>query len=90
MTIDARLEKMEKELAILKKSAAAAPKEIRATSFIVVDENGKDRAVLNVSDGGPGLILKDENGKNRIVLNITKDKTGLTIYDEKRDRKSVV
>jgi len=83
MTIEERLEKVEKELAILKKSAASAPKEIRASSFIAVDENGKDRAVLNVSDGVPGLILKDENGKNRIILNITKNKTGLTIYDEK-------
>jgi len=82
MTIEERLEKVEKELAILKKSAAAAPKEIRATSFIVVDEKGKDRAVLNVSGDRAGLSILDENGKKRIGMGVTKEALGLTFYDE--------
>ncbi len=37
-------------------------KEIRANSFVVVDEDGKTRATLNASEGAGGLRLFDKNG----------------------------
>jgi hypothetical protein len=41
----------------------AASKVIRAKQFILEDEHGTPRAVLDVDKDGPGLGLKDETGK---------------------------
>jgi len=39
------------------------PKVIRANQFVLEDDNGKPRAVMNVGkDGMPGLALLYENG----------------------------
>ncbi|HSB77553.1 MAG TPA: hypothetical protein VLM91_02100 [Candidatus Methylomirabilis sp.] len=39
------------------------PKAIRANQFVLVDETGKPRVVLDVDKVGPFLDLLDENGK---------------------------
>jgi len=41
---------------------AAAIKEVRASRFVVVDKNGKDRAWLSVDSEGTALFFVDENG----------------------------
>ena len=109
MTIEDRFEKLEKELAGVKRrhrwlltgagliaagiglawlltrttaDAAAAPKEIRANSFIVVDENNKPRVMLMVNKNGTALVMLDEHDKPRIGMGVTRDGPGLNMYDE--------
>ena len=62
----------------------AVPKVISAEAFILVDENGKCRAALDMTmnKDGPMLRLSDENGKTRAVLAAFKDVSWLSLYDE--------
>ena len=48
----------------------AAAKEVRAQRFVVVDNNGEQRATLGVSETGPVLELSDDAGVPRAVLNV--------------------
>jgi len=57
-------------------------KEIRANCFILEDENGKRRALLDMGMGGPSLSLLDENGKPRAVLAVIKEGPTLGLLDE--------
>ncbi|HTN43550.1 MAG TPA: hypothetical protein VMN77_07100 [Nitrospiria bacterium] len=45
-------------------------KEVRAQKFVLVDKNGRDRAILDVADDGPALILVDKDGKPHTSLNL--------------------
>jgi hypothetical protein len=45
---------------------------IKAKAFILVDEEGKERAFLRVDKDGAGLTLHDENGKPRAALGVDK------------------
>lgn len=54
-------------------ATAAAPNVIRAQQFVVVDKNGKDRAVLGVEalwGESPELRLLNDDGKNGINLQV--------------------
>jgi len=57
-------------------------KEIRASRFIIEDENRKPRVVLAITSDGPGLRLCDENGKERAVLAVTPNGPELRQYDK--------
>ncbi|MDD5222404.1 MAG: hypothetical protein PHE84_00305 [bacterium] len=81
MTIEERLEKVEKELTLLKKTLATAPKVIRANKFIVEDENGKVRAGMVLDEDGPRLGLFDEHGKVRVGMGLDKNGPGLGLLD---------
>lgn len=61
-------------------------KEIRATCFILLDENGKGRAVLSVLNDVPGLWLYDENGKVRASMAVGKAGPDLRLFDENGKR----
>ena len=65
-----------------KNLAQSGLKEIRASRFIVEDENRKPRVVLAVTSDGPGLRLYDENGKERAVLAVTPNGPELRQYDK--------
>jgi hypothetical protein len=67
--------------ATAQREAHVAPKVV-ARSFVLVDENGKTRAVLAGVKDGPALGLYDENGKTRAWLDVGEDGPGLTLYDE--------
>ncbi|HUU30077.1 MAG TPA: hypothetical protein VM123_19910 [archaeon] len=111
MTIEERLEVVERELAVSRRrtrrlwislglagavcalvwsltattSTAKAQepgKVIRANAFIVEDENGKGRAMLNANKDGTGLSLRDENGQIRAGIDAYKDGPMLGLYDE--------
>jgi len=41
---------------------------IRATSFVLVVAQGRERATLEMYEGGPRLALNDANGKTRVGL----------------------
>ena len=70
-------------LALVWASAASAPKaeaqgaaggnEIRANRFVVVDENGEERATLGMVGDGPLLRLLDEKGMARAILSESKE-----------------
>jgi hypothetical protein len=69
----------------------AAAKEVRATQFVLVDENGKTRAEMGtVKVGGSGLILYDENGTVRATLGADKDGSRLTLFDENGKTRAVL
>jgi hypothetical protein len=56
---------------------------VQAQKFVVVDAGGKRRAVLTVSESGPGLGLFDENGTVRAVLAISKHGSYVLWADER-------
>ena len=82
MTIEERLEKVEKELAALKKSVAPAPKEIRATSE---EEAAKARetALLDV-EGDRNRMLGDLRGQVAALSIAAAQKLVGEALDEKR------
>jgi len=87
MSIEERLENMERELGRVKEvlarsQVAGTAREIRANGFVLEDENGKLRAALSMLKNGPSLMLLDENGSLRGGLGVTKDGSGLALYDE--------
>ena len=61
---------------------AGTVKEIRASSFLLVDENGKPRAELSVYKNGPSLVLADENFNPRAMLYVDKNVPRLELLDE--------
>ena len=59
------------------------PKVIRANQFILEDDNGKTRAVLDVGkDGVPGFYLYDENATPRAMLGVTNYGAMLALCDK--------
>jgi hypothetical protein len=60
----------------------AVQKVVRANRFVLVDEKGKECAVLRVDKDGPALGLYDESVEPRIVLGVNKDGPALGLYDE--------
>lgn len=57
-------------------------KVIRASKFILEDENGRTRATLGVTEDGPSLGLYDETGKNRAALRVVSNGTALCVIGE--------
>ncbi|HUX02850.1 MAG TPA: hypothetical protein VMY35_17955 [Phycisphaerae bacterium] len=64
---------------------------IRATAFVLVDDEGRERGKLEMLKNGPELRLIDANGESRIMLSTYKfkdakglqmDGTGLCLADE--------
>ena len=79
MTIEERLEKLERELAC----TSSTLKEIRANCFILEDEGGKPRATLRVVENRAELAMVDEKGKLRVGLVVVEDQAGFYLGDEK-------
>jgi hypothetical protein len=65
-------------------------KVIRAKSFVVVDDQGRIRALLSVIKTGSGLALYDESGKVRARLDVNEDFPLLTLHDEKGTPRAVL
>jgi hypothetical protein len=75
MTTEERLEKLEQEIAELRKC-------IRTKQLIVEDDKGQTRIELEVSNYGPRLELSDEGGKPRAVMGVVKHGPWLYLADE--------
>jgi hypothetical protein len=45
-----------------------AAQSVRVRELVLIDDAGKQRAVLGVSADGPQLAFQDSDGKNRIIL----------------------
>jgi hypothetical protein len=76
MTIEDRLEQLERELAELRKR-------VRTGQVVIEDDTGKARAILFVDNDGPRLRLYDELGKLRVALGVNKGEPGLVLHDER-------
>jgi len=57
-------------------------KVVRANSFVLVDENGRERGGMRVFLNTPSLDLSDENGKTRVMLSLDKNEPRLYLYGE--------
>jgi hypothetical protein len=55
--------------------------EVRARSFMLVDEAGSSRAVLKTFDGGTSLVLRAKDGKNSVYLGTENGAAKLSLYD---------
>ena len=65
MTMEERLEKVERELAQVKGA--------RFRKVVLVDKNDRERGALGVTeDGQPALYLLDERGRERLTLVVVK------------------
>jgi hypothetical protein len=79
MSIEERLEELERELALTKAAlfqSKTINKEVRANKFVLVDENGNPRAELSVSSEGAWLTLRDEKFTPRVMLCVSDDFSG--------------
>jgi len=70
--------------------AAAGKKVIRANKFILEDEKGEIRVMLDVIEGSPTLNLSDEKGEIRVMLDVNKDGAGLMLSDEKGKPRAIL
>jgi len=59
------------------------PDVVRATQFVLVDENGQQRATFGIENGGPALVLEDTSGRGVVRLQVPKipDKPSLYLSD---------
>lgn len=65
--------------------------EIRAEKFVLVDDNGKERASLVTDDAGSVyLVMFDAAGKNRLNLSVTAAGPSLALYDASGQARTVV
>ncbi|MDD5223623.1 MAG: hypothetical protein PHE84_06515 [bacterium] len=90
MTIEERLEKLERELTELKKTSAARTKQISASTFLVVDQKGKTRGALTMIEDRVGVVLFDTNGKARVRLAVRKEGPMLRLQDENANPRAVL
>jgi len=56
--------------------------DVRAKRFTLLDENGRPRAALGMTEMGPHLTMRDENGKIRAALLVNEKGTLLSMRDE--------
>ena len=64
------------------RAAEGVVEEVRANKFTLLDENGKECAILTMLEGAPGLRLYDENGKPRAGQGVFKGWPGLILHDD--------
>ena len=82
MTIEERLEKIERELAAAQEELKIHPI-VRANRFELVDENGKKRAELRADKDAVSLNLFDESGELRAGLGVLEEEgPALTLTNE--------
>jgi hypothetical protein len=81
MTIEERLEQLERELAELRAC-------VRTRQVIIEDDAGRTRALLFADQDGPRLRLYDEMGKLRVVLGVNKGEPGLVLHDERGEARA--
>ena len=68
----------------------AGTDEVRAKGFVLVDDEGRERAMLVMTKDGPALFLSDENGELRAGLAAYKDGPGLALFDEEGEARATL
>lgn len=66
----------------LVESAVELPDELRVKRLVLQDDEGRERAVLEMSDGGPGLFLFDEEGNKRAAVALSRDGTPVSLQEQ--------
>jgi hypothetical protein len=69
--------------------AEGVPEEITAKKFLLVDDEGNYRGVLNVTEHGPIFALLDAGGTYRASLGIGEAAT-LAIYDDQMNVRALL
>jgi len=54
---------------------------VEADEFVLLDREGRSRAKMMVTDGGPELCMFDEDGQKRLELRQTQIGSGLRLFD---------
>jgi len=56
---------------------------VQAKKFVVVDENGKERAVFGMASGGPELVMLDSSDRTALQMQVPKipDKAAFYLRD---------
>jgi len=80
MTTEERLTTLEQELAEMKEGRAVA-EEVRVRRLVLVDDEGRKRAALDMGPDGPTLRLFDENGVPREMLFVGAELSMLDLAD---------
>jgi hypothetical protein len=63
-------------------STSPVQDEVRSRSFVVVDAEGRSRAVLNIHEDGPELDLYDEKGVSRVRVFVSNRGPAIGLIDE--------
>lgn len=71
-------------------ASEGAPKEIRATSFVLEDANGKPRASLGMDEDGLVLRMRYENGNIGAALCLHDEKMVLSLADNSGKPRAVL
>lgn len=74
--------------AMTARAAGGAVKQVRATEFILEDENGMPLASLTVIKGFPTLLMRDKTDNIVVSLSIAQAGPGLVLHN-KKDKSSV-
>lgn len=73
-SLTSRVESLEKQYCSLKS-------EVVTERLVLMDVDGKTRATLRMSEGGPGLALYDADGKKRLTLTVDKWGPNLALFN---------
>ena len=91
MTMEERLEKVERKLSRVMRARTRARVQLRVRKLALVDKRGRERGTLGVTeDGWPALSLLDENGNSRVLLDVPKGGPRLRLLDEKGKVRAVL
>lgn len=69
-------------VAVMGQNLSSAPSTLEAQSFVLKDASGKERAKLEMLDGGPALMLLDERGQIRTQLDALYGGASLKLKDK--------
>jgi len=69
--------------AILLMGTASPRKVVKAEEFVLSDAQGRQRALLRMSQWGPSLDLRDEKGTIRATLHMDDNGPGVSLLDAK-------
>ncbi|MEO7453510.1 MAG: hypothetical protein ABIV13_01960 [Fimbriimonadales bacterium] len=96
--LESRMKKLERTNRLLLTFAAAGiaaaligwqavPNSIKARSFEVIDDKGKQRAALWTGDGAVGLALNDADGKPMASFDCFGKDPGIVMFDRQGNRR---
>lgn len=75
----------------LSASSPSKPKDLEAKSLQIVDQKGKVRLSLSVTDEGPKLALSDAEGRERLLMNLDEEGWGdLRMLDPRGRNRAIV
>lgn len=65
-----RIDRQERQIAQVQAGADTSASVVRASAFLLVDDEGQVRGHFKMLDGGPYLILQDDHGSRAVSLSV--------------------